>query len=119
LPKSEKISINYIERPFQRVKQKAAEAGLKSVAEYDDIALRTPEGTQTGPGTARCRRATTEEGYSMGKEAIIFFDKLGFGWVVDSTILKDVKLSILQEEDLPSRSLMKIIENMLTEKCIM
>ncbi len=55
----------------------------------------------------------------MGKEAIIFFDKLGFGWVVDSTILKDVKLSILQEEDLPSRSLMKIIENMLTEKCIM
>jgi len=54
----------------------------------------------------------------MGKEAIVFFDKLGFGWVVDSTVLKDVKLSILIEEDLPSRSLIQMIENILSEKHI-
>jgi hypothetical protein len=52
----------------------------------------------------------------MGKEAIVFFDKLGFGWVVDSTVLKDVKLSILIEEDLPSRSLIQMIENILSER---
>ncbi len=37
----------------------------------------------------------------MGKDSIIFFDKLGFGWVVDSAVLKDVKLGILKEDDLP------------------
>ncbi len=54
-----------------------------------------------------------------GKGAIIFFDKLGFGWVVDSAILKDVKLSIFREEQLPSRSLIQMIENILSEKPIM
>ncbi len=54
----------------------------------------------------------------MGKEAIVFFDKLGFGWVVDSTVLKNVQLSILTEEDLPSRSLIQMIENILSEKHI-
>jgi hypothetical protein len=62
---------------------------------------------------------TTEGVRHMGKEAIIFFDKLGFGWVVDCTILKDVKLSIFREEDLPSRSLIQMIENILSEKPIM
>jgi hypothetical protein len=61
----------------------------------------------------------TEGVRHMGKEAIIFFDKLGFGWVVDSTVLKDVKLSIFIEEDLPSRSLIQMIENILSEKPIM
>jgi hypothetical protein len=54
----------------------------------------------------------------MGKEAIVFFDKLGFGWVVDSKVLQDVKLGILIEEDLPSRSLIQMIENILSEKHI-
>jgi hypothetical protein len=54
----------------------------------------------------------------MGKGAIIFFDKLGFGWVVDGAILKDVKLSIFREEELPSRSLIQMIENILSEKPI-
>jgi hypothetical protein len=54
----------------------------------------------------------------MGREAIVFFDKLGFGWVVDRTVLKDVKLSILVEEDLPSRSLIQMIENILSEEHI-
>jgi hypothetical protein len=54
----------------------------------------------------------------MGKEVIVFFDKLGFGWVVDSRALKDVKLSIFKEEDPPGRSLMQMIENILSEKPI-
>jgi hypothetical protein len=60
----------------------------------------------------------TEGVWHMGKGTIIFFDKLGFGWVVDSTILKDVKLSIFREEELPSRSLIQMIENILSEKPI-
>lgn len=54
----------------------------------------------------------------MEKETIVFFDKLGFGWVIDSAALKDVKLNILIEDDLPSRSLIQMIENILSEKCI-
>jgi hypothetical protein len=49
-------------------------------------------------------------------EAIIFFDKLGFGWAVDRRVLKHVKLSVLTEEDLPSRSLIEMIENILSDK---
>jgi hypothetical protein len=55
-------------------------------------------------------------GGGMGKDSIIFFDKLGFGWVVDSAVLKDVKLGILKEDDLPERSLIQIIETLLAEK---
>jgi hypothetical protein len=54
----------------------------------------------------------------MGQEAIVFFDKLGFGWVVDSSVLKDVNLCILIEEDQPSRSLIQMIENILSERHI-
>jgi hypothetical protein len=61
----------------------------------------------------------TEAAISMAGEAIIFFDKLGFGWVIDPHVLKDVKLSILKEEELPSRSLIEIIENILSEKPVM
>lgn len=53
------------------------------------------------------------------EEAIIFFDKLGFGWVIDPRVLKDVKLSILKEEELTSRSLIEIIDNILSEKPVM
>ncbi len=52
------------------------------------------------------------------KEAIIFFDQLGFGWVIDRRVLKNVKLSVLAEEDLPRRSLIDILETILSEKPI-
>ena len=55
----------------------------------------------------------------MGKEAIIFFDKLGFGWVIDSVILKNIRLGVMGDEDIPSRSLIKIIENILSEKQVL
>jgi hypothetical protein len=50
--------------------------------------------------------------------AIVFFDKLGFGWVIDRRMLTHVKLSVLAEEDQPSRSLIEMIETLLSEKPI-
>jgi len=50
--------------------------------------------------------------------AIVFFDKLGFGWVIDRRVLTHVKLSVLAEEDQPSRSLIEMIETILSEKPI-
>ena len=61
----------------------------------------------------------TEVEGEMGKEAIIFFDKLGFGWVIDNAILKNIRLGVLEDEDIPSRSLIKIIENILSEKQVL
>jgi hypothetical protein len=66
----------------------------------------------------RWKLRTEVEG-KMGKEAIIFFDKLGFGWVIDNAILKNIRLGVLEDEDIPSRSLIKIIENILSEKQVL
>jgi len=49
----------------------------------------------------------------MSKETIIFFDKLGFGWVLDNITAKELKLSYLTEENMVNKSLIKIIENLL------
>jgi hypothetical protein len=64
------------------------------------------------------RALRTEGEGEMGKEAIIFFDKLGFGWVIDSSIVKSIRLGVLEDEDIPSRSLIKIIENILSENML-
>jgi hypothetical protein len=53
---------------------------------------------------------------AQAEEAIIFLDKLGFGWVIDRRVLKHIKLNVLEEEDLPNRSLIEMIENILSEK---
>jgi hypothetical protein len=57
----------------------------------------------------------TEAEREICRETIIYFDKLGFGWVIDRTMLEDIKTCILGEEDLPNNPLMKIIENILSE----
>ena len=54
-----------------------------------------------------------EENWEMVKETIIFFDKLGFGWVLDNRMLKEMKLRNLKEESTFNKSLIKIIENLL------
>ena len=55
----------------------------------------------------------TEADWAMSKETIIFFDKLGFGWVLDNFTAKEMKLNRLKEEDTVHKSLIKIIENLL------
>jgi hypothetical protein len=55
----------------------------------------------------------TEANRAISKETIIFFDKLGFGWVLDNITAKELKLSYLHEENTVNKSLIKIIENLL------
>jgi len=55
----------------------------------------------------------TEATRAMSKETIIFFDKLGFGWVLDNITAKELKLSYFNEENTVNKSLIKIIENLL------
>ena len=51
----------------------------------------------------------------MGKETIIFFENLGFGWVFDHTNLVQMNLGDLNDDLVVNDSLMKIIENILLD----
>lgn len=55
----------------------------------------------------------TEVKRETEKETIIFFDKLGFGWVLDSLTVKEMKLCHFKEGNTVNKSLMNIIENLL------
>ncbi|MBT8372131.1 MAG: hypothetical protein KJO34_14290 [Deltaproteobacteria bacterium] len=55
----------------------------------------------------------SEANWEMDKEAIIFFDKLGFGWVLDDIMVKEMELHNLKEENIVNKSLIQIIENLL------
>ena len=57
----------------------------------------------------------TEENRVMGKETIIFFENLGFGWVFDHTNLTHMNLCDLDDETVVNDSLMRIIENILVD----
>lgn len=57
----------------------------------------------------------TEGNRVMGKETIIFFENLGFGWVFDHTNLAQMNLGDLSDEIVVNSSLMKIIENILLD----
>ena len=58
----------------------------------------------------------TEANRAMSKETIIFFDKLGFGWVLDNITVKEMKLNYLKGENTVNKSLIEIIENLLDRK---
>jgi hypothetical protein len=85
------------------------------------IVLTSGDGRLRTAGRLRAiwRTLRTEVEREMGKEAIIFFDKLGFGWVIDSAVVKCIRLGVLEDEDIPSRSLIRIIENILAEKQVL
>ena len=51
----------------------------------------------------------------MKKETIIYFEQLGFGWVLDQMILKEIQFTRLRDERITDTSLIQIIENMLLE----
>jgi len=53
--------------------------------------------------------------FLMKKETIIYFEHLGFGWVLDYAMLKEIKLTKLRDEVITDISLIKIIENMLID----
>lgn len=60
-------------------------------------------------------RLKTEDDRVMGKETIIFFENLGFGWVLDDLDLEQMRLSNLHDEIVVNNSLIKIIENILSD----
>ena len=49
----------------------------------------------------------------MSRETIIFFDNLGFGWVLDPVTMQDLKINQRDTEVAVNRSLIRIIENLL------
>ena len=49
------------------------------------------------------------------KETIIYFEQLGFGWVLDNMMLKEIKLNRMRDELITDTSLIKIIETMLAD----
>ena len=68
----------------------------------------------------RCRmikqgRDKTEDNRVMGKETIIFFENLGFGWVFDHANLNQMDLECFSDGTIINTSLMKIIENILSD----
>ena len=54
-----------------------------------------------------------EADWDMKRDSIIFFDKLGFGWVLDRIMVEEMKLSRFKEANIVNRSLIKMIENLL------
>jgi hypothetical protein len=54
----------------------------------------------------------TEADWEMERETIIFFDKLGFGWVLDNMMVKEMKLNHFKDDCTVNTSLIKILENL-------
>jgi len=55
----------------------------------------------------------SEANWEMEKETIIFFDKLGFGWVLDRVMVQGMKINPFQDDGTYSKSLIKMLENLL------
>jgi hypothetical protein len=53
-----------------------------------------------------------EANWEMERETIIFFDKLGFGWVLDKMMVKEMKLNHFKDDCTVNKSLIKILENL-------
>ena len=62
---------------------------------------------------AKDKMLISEANRDMEKETIIFFDKLGFGWVLDNVMVKGLKLNYSKEDVIYNQSLIKILENLL------
>ena len=54
----------------------------------------------------------TEVKWDMQRETIIFFDNLGFGWVLDNMMIKEMKLNQFKDDCTGNNSLIKILENL-------
>lgn len=67
----------------------------------------------TGMDLERKSILLKEADSEMGRDAIIFFDKLGFGWVLDTSMIKEMKLNQLEDDRIVNTSLMRILENIL------
>jgi hypothetical protein len=111
---------------MKRAGRQAGFDRLKSASAYGDIRTTAPEaGRQRELGSPALLITAARRGgrrprvlMTPSEGAIVFFDKLGFGWVIDRRVLTQVKLGVLAEEDLPNRSLIEMIETILSGKPI-
>jgi len=60
----------------------------------------------------------SEVNWDMERETIIFFDNLGFGWVVDKTMVKEMKINQFKNDCTVNKSLIKILENLFDTPAI-
>jgi len=60
----------------------------------------------------------SEINWDMERETIIFFDYLGFGWVVDKAMVKEMKLNQFKDDCTVNDSLIKILENLFDTPAI-
>ena len=76
-----------------------------------------PQHMHWGPNRlnyAKEKRVISEANWEMEKETIIFFDKLGFGWVLDRGMVQGMKLNPFRDDGAyNSQSLIKMLENLL------
>jgi len=54
----------------------------------------------------------TEVKWDMERETIIFFDNLGFGWVLDNMMINEMKLNQFKDDCTANKSLINILENL-------
>jgi len=54
----------------------------------------------------------TEINWDQKRETIIFFDSLGFGWVLDNMMVKEMKLNHIGDDCIVNKSLFRILENL-------
>jgi hypothetical protein len=55
------------------------------------------------------------DGGEMKKKEIIFFDELGFGWVVDHKVMKKIHAASIREELIVERTLADLLRR---NKCL-
>jgi hypothetical protein len=60
----------------------------------------------------------SEVNWDMERETIIFFDNLGFGWVVEKAMVKEMKLNQFKDDCTVNKSLIKILENLFDTPAI-
>jgi hypothetical protein len=58
-------------------------------------------------------RLQTEDTREISGETIVYFDKLGFGWVLNHMDVDQFKQSLFVEGDISNQSLIRMIENLL------
>ena len=97
--------------------------GYQDVLEFDHVRnIRDPVSVQERRADPKYEQERSEKFLMIGgsvlgvdKETIIFFEQLGFGWVLDNMTLKEIKLNKMRDDLVTDTSLIKIIENMLAD----
>ena len=97
--------------------------GYQDVVKFNHVRnIRDPVSVQERRADPKYEQERSEKFLMIGgsvlgvdKETILFFEQLGFGWVLDNMTLKEIKLNRMRDDLVTDTSLIKIIENMLAD----